>query len=187
MNNFLDYDDNSNCFCWGGSVNDLKAFINSVLKLDEEGKGEMKEDKLHKAFTYKVKDYSIRFYTSTGVLMIHGKNHTILRELLHNTCEQNKNPTSPLTSNNGGQDEEPQNDDLTVMDKSQSLFINDSSCDENIGTLINSSDEKGQAEPHCDYATVRKELAVLKAKILEIKTKSCIPSEESVEANQLSN
>ena len=119
--------------------------------------------------------------------MIHGKNHTVLRELLHNTCEQNKNPTSTLTSNNGGEDEEPRSDDLTVMDKSQSLFINDSSCDENIGTLINSNDEKGQAEPHCDYATVMKELAVLKAEILEIKTKLCIPSEGNVETVQPSN
>ena len=187
MNHFPDYDDDGDCFRWGGSISDLKAFINSVLKLEEESEGETKEDKLHKVFTYKVKDYSVRFYTSTGVLMIHGKNHTVLGESLHNTCEQNKNPTSTLTCNNGGEDEEIRSDDLTVMDKSHSLFINDSSCDENIDTLINSSDEKGQAEPHCDYATVMKELAVLKAEILEIKTKLCIPSEENLETEQLSN
>ena len=59
MNNYLDYDDDNDCFSWGGTPNDLKKFINDVLEVDVENRiGEPKEDKTHNAFSYKVKDYS---------------------------------------------------------------------------------------------------------------------------------
>ena len=65
MENYLDYDDASDFFRWGGSINDLKKFIDEILEVDEdEVSGEIKEDKSHNAFTYKVNDLSVRFYFS---------------------------------------------------------------------------------------------------------------------------
>ena len=65
-------------------MNDIKKFIDEVLEVDEdEANGEIKEDKLNNAVTYKVNDLSVRFYLSTGKLKLFGVNQIALLNKLH--------------------------------------------------------------------------------------------------------
>lgn len=67
---------------WKGNFEDLKTLVRLVLEAPDEDAGEVSEDKLHKAFTYKIQDVSVRFYTSTGNLKLYGSNYEKLREAL---------------------------------------------------------------------------------------------------------
>jgi hypothetical protein len=53
-------------FLWKSSPEDLQNFVNAVLDIEDDSKGELKEDKKHNAFTYKLNDISVRFYITTG-------------------------------------------------------------------------------------------------------------------------
>lgn len=196
MNHYLDYEDDSDCFRWGGSINDLKTFINGLLNVDEdEDEGETKEDKMHKAITYKVKDCSVRFYTSTNVLMLHGKEHAALREMFHDVCERNRNPASRTTDSNGEAIETAQSDLVLSIDKDKTLFTDELNSKLDVDSSIPSSrisfenGEQTMPKIVCDHAAVMNELANLRAEIQDIKDKCFVkaPGRHEKESEQLSN
>ena len=99
LNSFLDYDYAMDSFIWKGTLNELERFIKNVLNVDtNEANSELKEDKKHNAFSLKVKNSSVRFYTTTGTLKVYGSDQGLM-ENLHEICERNKSSTtSPLPS-----------------------------------------------------------------------------------------
>lgn len=87
---------------WKGTFEDLKKLVKIVLEVPEEEVGEVNEDKLHKAFTFKIQDASLRYYSTTGNVKVHGTNFNKLREgLLGLICEDavNQSKSESVTSN----------------------------------------------------------------------------------------
>ena len=90
----LSYDDEDDVFKWKGSVDELKATVNSILDCSSDN-GETSEDKAHRAVTYKVGDASVRLYTTTNKLKLFGPNHNQVREGFHKLLNSTPSPLSP--------------------------------------------------------------------------------------------
>ena len=82
LNSFLNYDHAMDILIWKGTLNELERFIKNVLNVDmNETNSELKEDKKHKAFSWKVKNSSIRFYTTTGTPKLYGSVQGLMENL----------------------------------------------------------------------------------------------------------
>ena len=77
-------------------------------------------------------DCSIRLFTSTCLLMLHGKEDTALREMLHNVCERNRT----TTDHNGVEDESARIDCIPSTDKDQKISTGESCSELNEDTTI---------------------------------------------------
>lgn len=96
MEHYLDFNEDTDCFSWGGSFKDLQTFVNEIFDVQED-EGEVKEDVKHNSFSYKMKNWSLRFYTSTGNLMLFGTEQAISKMKLHEICDKIKNQNTLLT------------------------------------------------------------------------------------------
>jgi len=85
---FLEHKDDN--FKWQGTFEDLKKLVKLALKLPEEENGEVNEDKLHKAFTFRIGDVSVRYYSTTGNIKVQGKDYMTLRDRLLELLEINE-------------------------------------------------------------------------------------------------
>ena len=137
------------------------------------GNGELKEDKKHRAFTYKRKDCSVRFYTSAGNLRLFGTEQATLLKKLHEINDQNKNlsplPPSKKTDCNGDKEGlkegrqnggEPESYAQSTGDQSVILIQE---------PVIKNDD---QFKSVIDFTTVMNEIAKLRAEIGDIKKRS---------------
>ena len=105
----LKYSESDDSFLWKSSPEDLQKFVNAILDIEDDSKGELKEDKKHDAFTYKLNDISVRFYITTGTLKLFGMGQNTLLNNLHKIIDENKvSPVIPSSMNiikNGCEDE----------------------------------------------------------------------------------
>ena len=159
---------------------------------------------MHKAFTYKVKDCSVRFYMSTCTLKIFGTEQTTLLNKLHEINKHNKNP-SPLppskkTDRNGDEDEGSQagqgfesfihsiETPSTNEDESLTLRSQD---DQEYNSLIDSNEIPPNKEdenltlnryPASDFSIgiVMKEISKLRGDIEDVKQRCFVQQEHTM-------
>lgn len=180
MNHYLDFEEDNDTFRWGGSLEDLKKLIDEVLSVSEQdvAEAEVKEDKTHKAVTYKVKNCSIRLYTTNGTLMVHGADQSILKEKLHNICDKNKNPNNALMGSTDAIveviDEAPNAYSSNLASMSLCTTTNDQIKDQDEvillseGTILEEN-TLGSVQTNSDLTFVFEEITQLKEEIKHIK------------------
>ena len=87
-------DQGSDSFEWYGTEDELIKFINTVLEVNKGEHGELTSDKKHKAISYKVKGRFVRFYSSTGKLVLNSTIQTSLKERFLKTRRAMPPPSS---------------------------------------------------------------------------------------------
>ena len=131
---FLVFDGAGETLKWMGSTEELRSFGNCTLGVDEMEYGEIVQNKIHNAITYKIHDVNVRFYTTTRTLKLHGPNSDLLKQ----------NFLKLLNAPNGGKPSKPDYGDDELADESSSA-----------STLIGNTVSKGTC---CDHISLRKEL-----------------------------
>ena len=74
LEQLLAFEDNGEKFKWQGTSNELKTFVNFVLRSQEpDSDAELCEDKKHNAVMYKTNDIAARLYLTTQTLLVPNK------------------------------------------------------------------------------------------------------------------
>lgn len=145
---FLTFDHDSNNFNWKGNVEELKSFVHLVLNESEdeddlaEELGEIVEDPMHKAVSYKLSELSLRLY-STETLKLFGAKSGVLRDIFHKILGTFEPANVDKMATNDGATEmnAKVNSELNLRDKLDSLRLEMALIREQIKSALPSADK----------------------------------------------
>lgn len=127
FNKALSYDSSLNYYLWKEDVLSLREFVGEIIPDEfQPSDSEINEDKLHKMFSFKLKDCTVKFYSSTNKIVIQGAGSSKLTEILSHYVEQfaETTMTDAIEIGEEGNVDDNGGDDVVILPSSTSLFSN---------------------------------------------------------------